>query len=82
MASFLKRIDSVKILNMPNFTNIPFTLDESDVSLIQKFGTNHSKQKHKKNTIKICNTCGNTEFKVKAKHCKICGSEVQNLFHV
>lgn len=81
MASFLKRITSTQNLNKVDYTNIPFNLDEPDFNLIQKFNVisrnQSTKSNNKMSKLKVCNTCGNTEFSYKAKFCKVCGSEVR-----
>ena len=82
MSSFLKRISSATNLSKPNFTNISFGLDEPDFSIMQKFSFHNNRtNNHKKRTIKICKTCGNAEFSFKSKYCKICGTEIENLFY-
>lgn len=91
MRSILKRISPVSELQSrinksmrKVYSNIYFSLDEPDFILKRKFNSNlnsynsNSKVHQYLNNSQLisCPKCGNDQFSLNAKFCKICGHEV------
>lgn len=84
MRSFLKRISPASQLDrrLKEVAHIRFDLDEPDFLINKKLGivSTNVQYSHRplNSSTHSCEICGNGEFSLNAKFCKICGSEFSN----